>query len=374
MKILCSSDWHLGKKLENKTRIEEQEKVLSWILSVIDSEKPDVFIVAGDIYDTAVPTAKAEELFYDFASKVGEKTLFAVIAGNHDDSLRLSVASPLAKRHNILLFGESYMSVNSENLRADNNGFEYIKDGEKLCVTVLPYPSERALGLMYGESYEEKVSQKIQELSERYEENATNMFVSHLFMSGAQDKKSDERELGSAKLLSKEILPDCDFTLLGHIHKPMVVSHKKNAYYSGSLMPYSFDDTTEKRLMMFDTKNKTITDIPVKGYKKCIRITANSYDEAIELLINASDWVELHYAGEPLTMTQIASLRRAPACVKIIMENRITAVKKERKALSGKEMFEEFYKKQKSAEAPERLVSMFEEYFAKAEEGKNEAN
>ena len=114
MKILCSSDWHLGKKLENKHRIVEQEKVLSYILECVKEIKPDVFIVAGDIYDTAVPTAKAEELFYDFATKVGEHTLFAVISGNHDDALRLTVASPLAKRHNILLFGENRLNINTK--------------------------------------------------------------------------------------------------------------------------------------------------------------------------------------------------------------------------------------------------------------------
>ncbi len=374
MKILCSSDWHLGKKLENKQRIDEQKEVLKWIFEVVDVEKPDVFIVAGDIYDTAVPTAQAEELFYDFASKVGEKTLFVVIAGNHDDALRLSVASPLAKRHNILLFGESYMSVDTENLSADNGGFTYVKDGEKLCVAVLPYPSERALGVMYGENYEDKVAKKIQELSERFEENATNVFVSHLFMSGSEDKTSDERELGSAKLLSKEILPDCDFVLLGHVHKPMVVSHKKNAHYSGSLMPYSFDDVTDKRLMMFDTKDKSLKDILISGYKKCVRKEADTYEQAIQVLDEANEWVELHYTGEPLTMTQVASLRRHSACVKIVVENKAVIVKKDRKALSGRELFMEFYKKQKSAEAPERLVNVFADYLAKAEEGQNEAD
>lgn len=374
MKVLCSSDWHLGKKLENKSRIEEQEQVLKGILDVIDRENPDVFIVAGDIYDTAVPTARAEELFYEFASSAGEKTLFAVIAGNHDDALRLTVASPLAKRHNILLFGENYISINKDGLSVDNSGFTFEKNGEKLCVAVLPYPSERALNVMIGENYEEKVSQKIQEICTRFEENATNMFVSHLFMSGAEKEKSDERELGSAKLLSKEILPDCDFTLLGHVHKPMVVSHRKNAYYSGSLMPYSFDDTTDKRLMLFDTKNKTLTNIPIVGYKKCTRVFADLYDTVMAELDGASDWVELHYTGEPLTMSQIASIRRHPACVKIVIENKTVTLRENRKALSGKELFEEFYKKQKNADAPERLVTLFADYLAKAEEEKHETD
>lgn len=374
MKILCSSDWHLGKKLENKSRIEEQEKVLCEILSVLDREAPDVFIVAGDIYDTAVPTARAEELFYDFASRAGEKTLFAVIAGNHDDALRLSVASPLAKRHNILLFGESYMSVDAENLSANNSGFSFVKDDEKLNVAVLPYPSERMLGLMYGDSYEEKVAQKIQEISIRFEENATNIFVSHLFMSGAESAKSDERELGSAKLLSKSILPDCDFTLLGHVHKPMVVSQSKNAHYSGSLMPYSFDDTTDKRLMMFDTTTKTLKDIPITGYKKCVRVFADTYENAMQALDDANDWVELHYTGEPLTMSQIASIRRHGSCVKIVVENKAVLVKEDRKALSGRELFTEFYKKHKKADAPDRLVNAFADYLAKAEEDNHETD
>ena len=227
---------------------------------------------------------------------------------------------------------------------------------------------------MYGENYEDKVAKKIQELSERYEENATNVFVSHLFMSGSEDKTSDERELGSAKLLSKEILPDCDFVLLGHVHKPMVVSHKKNAHYSGSLMPYSFDDVTDKRLMMFDTKDKSLKDILISGYKKCVRKEADTYEQAIQVLDEANEWVELHYTGEPLTMTQVASLRRHSACVKIVVENKAVIVKKDRKALSGRELFMEFYKKQKSTEAPERLVNVFADYLAKAEEGENEAD
>lgn len=371
MKILCSSDWHLGKKLENKSRIEEQEKVLSNIFKVVEQENPDVFIVAGDIYDNAVPTARAEELFYDYASRFGEKTLFVVIAGNHDDALRLSVASPLAKRQNILLFGESYMSVESKGLRADNGGFSYEKNGEKLCVAVLPYPSERALGLMYGESYEEKVACKIRELSERFEQNATNVFVSHLFMAGAENNKSDERELGSAKLLSKQILPDCDLVLLGHVHKPMLVSRSKNAYYSGSIMPYSFDDTTNKMLMMFDTTSKNLSFIAIDGYKKCVRIYADSYEHAITQLDKTSEWIELHYTGQPLTMTQIATIRRHPNCAKIIIENKTVQLKESRRELSGKEMFEEFYKKQKKADAPERLTSLFSEYLAKAE-GENQ--
>lgn len=374
MRILCSSDWHLGKKLENKHRIEEQEKVLDYILQCVEEIKPDVFIVAGDIYDTAVPTARAEELFYDFATKVGEKTLFAVISGNHDDALRLTVASPLAKRHNVLLFGESRLSVQTENLSADNEGFTYEKNGEKVCVGVLPYPSETMLGMMLGENYEEKVSQKIQEIAMRFEENATNIFVSHLFMSGAKDETCDERELGSAKLLSKDVLPSCDFSLLGHIHKPMTVSKSKNAHYSGSLMPYSFDDNTDKRMILFDTTDKSITNVPIKGYKKCVRKYADSFESAMNVLQESADWVELHYTGEPLTMTQVAQIRRAESCVKTVIETSDVEVRKERKNLSGKEMFIEFYKKQKSAEPREELVNAFADYFAKAEEGSDETD
>jgi exonuclease SbcD len=340
----------------------------------VEEIAPDVFIVAGDIYDTAVPTARAEELFYDFATKVGEKTLFALISGNHDDPLRLTVASPLAKRHNILLFGESRISVSTENLNADNEGFTYEKNGEKLCVGVLPYPSESMLGMMMGENYEEKVSQKIQEIVTRFEENATNVFVSHLFMASAKDKTSDERELGSARLLNKEILPDCDFVLLGHVHKPMVVSRSKNAYYSGSLMPYSFDDTTDKRMILFDTKDKSLTDVPIMGYKKCVRAKVDDFESAMNILQESKDWVELHYSGEPLTMTQVAQIRRAESCVKMIVESRDLEVKKERKTLSGKEMFIEFYKKEKGAEPREELLNLFTQYFAQAEEENDETN
>ena len=374
MKILCSSDWHLGKKLENKHRIAEQEKVLSYILECVKEIKPDVFIVAGDIYDTAVPTAKAEELFYDFATKVGEHTLFAVISGNHDDALRLTVASPLAKRHNILLFGENRLNINTENLSADNDGFTFVKNGEKLCVGVLPYPSETALGVMFGESYEEKIKQKIQDISAKFSSDATNIFVSHLFITGASESLTDERELGSAKLLSKDILPTCDFVLLGHVHKPMVVSKSKNAHYSGSLMPYSFDDKTDKRMMLFDTQDKSLTDIPLKNYKKCVREFVNDFESAIKVLEESENYIELHYCGESLTMSQIAQIRRAESCAKIVIERQDVQVKKDRKQLTGKQLFVEFYKKQKSNEPRQEIVDLFATYLAKAEEEKDETD
>ena len=106
MKIIHTSDWHLGKRLSGKNRLEEQRAVIGEIAEICKSEKADVLIVAGDVFDTFVPPAEAEELFYAAIKQISDYCVVAVIAGNHDDSLRLSAAKGLAKASGILLLGD----------------------------------------------------------------------------------------------------------------------------------------------------------------------------------------------------------------------------------------------------------------------------
>jgi len=107
MRILHTSDWHLGKKLDNFSRIEEQKQVLAEICKIADQEKVDVVIIAGDLFDTYNPGTEAEELFYKTLKKLaknGSRPVIA-IAGNHDSPDRIEVPDPLAKECGIILAG-----------------------------------------------------------------------------------------------------------------------------------------------------------------------------------------------------------------------------------------------------------------------------
>jgi len=259
MKLLHTSDWHLGKKIERKQQNDDQALVLSELYDVAVRESVDVVVVAGDVFDTAVPPADAEELFYDTAVKFAEKFIFIVIAGNHDDAVRLCAARALAKKHGMVLCGDRDNSAFTFGNITGGDGFVTVeKNGEKLNLALLPYPYEGSLPS--GEApYAEKVEGAIKECCKCFKAGEYNAFVSHLFMTGSENEEST---LGGAKLIPVSALPDCDYVALGHIHKCMKV--KDNAWYSGSLLPYHFDDKGEKGVNVVEFGEKTtVSTVPL---------------------------------------------------------------------------------------------------------------
>ena len=106
MRILHSSDWHLGKTLDGYSRIEEQEKFLEFFVEKSREIQPDIIIIAGDIFDTSNPSAVAEKMFYDVLTNISSNTssLIVIIPGNHDSPKRLASAKLLARTHGIIIY------------------------------------------------------------------------------------------------------------------------------------------------------------------------------------------------------------------------------------------------------------------------------
>ncbi len=332
MKLLHTADWHLGKRLEGKTQLAEQKRALAELKEIVIREHIDVVVVAGDVFDTAVPASEAEELFYDTAVSISEHAFFVAIAGNHDDSVRLCAAKALAKKHGIVLCGEldnSYFTMNG--VEGGEGYIRYEKDGQRLNLALLPYPVEAMLGAG-DQPYEEKVASVIDKCAACFNEGEQNVFVSHLFMAGSQDEEST---LGGAKLLPHEVLPSCDYVALGHIHKCKAVSKQRRAYYSGSLLPYHFDDQAQKSVVIADLDSGEIKTVPLTQYQRLVRIEVSSFDEAVEKLKACEDKAEIIYkSSQPLNALQITELRSLPAFVKLTpmieRESELTEQRKKR--------------------------------------------
>ena len=152
MKILHTADWHLGVRTDDLDRFEEQKNALRQIIDIANKNQVDMVLVAGDVYDSAIPSSEAEKVFYNTLVELsrGGDCAVVVIAGNHDDPKRLSNANIFSDKFNIYLVGyidEIYISnVNSDrNIYAYECGTGYIKfrkrDGEEAVVACLPYPS-----------------------------------------------------------------------------------------------------------------------------------------------------------------------------------------------------------------------------------------
>lgn len=367
MKILHTSDWHLGKKLEGKSRLLEQRDVLFEIAEIADKENVDIILIAGDIFDTSVPTAEAEELFFECALKMARDRYLVAISGNHDDADRLSAPSPIAKACNIILCGKNdYASYSKAGVAGGENYLKITIGGEVCNLLLLPYVSASQLSYTKEDSYAELINEKIQNAAKVFEDDGVNIFMSHLFVTGSEGLLSDERELGSAKLLPKNILPkNAHYTALGHIHKPLTVSKSQNAYYSGSILSYSFDDTSEKIVKLIDAdKNgiKTVTDIKLSSGKKTLRVECSSFDEAIEQLDKNLDcYVEIVYlSGVPLSPSQIAEFKKRASFCKITVVNTVTTdTASVKKGKSDQELFEMFYESRTGEKPDKETVALF---------------
>ncbi len=268
MRILHTADWHLGKSLEGRSRLEEQRRFLSDFVRIVKNENADLVLIAGDIYDSPNPPAEAEKMFYRTLKQITEegKRLVLVIAGNHDSPERLVAAGPLAMEHGILMAGlpGSVIPVGAYGChQVLDSGEGYVEleiNGEKAVILLLPYPSEKRLNeVIYQEldseekkaaSYGERIGRFFALLEEKYREDTINLAVAHLFAMDASAGGSERgMMLGGSYLVDGDCLPKkAQYIALGHVHKPQAVPHTQGrAFYSGAPMPYHRNEAGARR-------------------------------------------------------------------------------------------------------------------------------
>lgn len=374
MKLLHTSDWHLGKRLYGKSRLDEQREVLTEIAGICERENIDVLLLAGDVFDTFVPVAEAEELFYETITALAKICVPIVIAGNHDDAERLNAPRDLARISGIILAGDdeperkfSGVYGGKQTGIETGKGFVRVKrGGETLNLAFVPYPTTAKLLDVAGEEdYKDKVGGEIAEAQECFTEGGINVTMSHLFVTGSIT--SDERDLGGTKQLPKENLgaERCVYTALGHIHKPMTVSKSNNAYYSGSILPYSFDETAEKRVLVIDTDGRKteVKSVPLNPVKKLYKIEASAEEEILDALDKHADgYVYIMYLSpKPLSPATASAMKKHPAFCYFEAKPRTAteeAVAK-RKEKTDRELFEAFYETKTGSKPNAALTEIF---------------
>lgn len=378
MRFLHTADWHLGAKTNGRDRLPEQKRVLEEILSIANHENIDCVIVAGDVFNTASPSAEAEELFFDAIEKLsngGERFVF-VLAGNHDDPTRLVAGLPLASKHNIALVSsldklKEKAFVSGQNVSVVETGKGYIKikkNEEIVTIAYLPYPSESRISekLDAGLDYADKVKQWAEIGASAFSYDAFNIFVSHLFMVGAK-LKDDDVKVGDILAVPKSKLPKADYVALGHLHTPQTLGD--NIYYSGAITEL---DPRQKNLgvNIFESENGrivSVNQVKLQNVRKFEKISAYGIENAKEKLENFDndDIVELEIIQEsPLASSEIKSLKKAYPCVSNIAltlngtkESNVS--KNQRKFLSDSELFTEFYKSVRGTEPEKDLTELF---------------
>ena len=254
MKIICTSDWHLGNLFHGNDRLPEHRHFMAWLLSKINEEQPDALLISGDIFDNGNPSAASQAAYYEFladATQTNPQMNIIIIAGNHDSANRLEAPRALLSRHKVEIRGTIHRSWHND----ENGGFWQIdyddmmipiegKDGMKVTVLAVPYLRS---DVVQNASYSKGVNAILRELTTRAREKYPDsrlVMMAHMYASGADIAKTDASEkliIGGQEEVCIEGWTDHpDFLTCGHIHKRQHIWNTNWARYSGSVLPMSF--------------------------------------------------------------------------------------------------------------------------------------
>ena len=255
MKLFHLSDLHIGIKLMNRDLYEDQQFIFNCIIDYAKERHPDVIMIAGDIYDKAIPSAEAVNLFNTFVTNLQESLpgcVIMMISGNHDSAPRIDCFRQILSKQNLYMVGNPPEKegdfIEKVTLHDDYGPIHFY-----LLPFVKPSMVKNIVGTQEGRnySYEETLNRLIQR--EKIETQERNILVSHQFYL-PPDKKADEiertdsevRTAGNIDEISASVLEPFDYAALGHIHKPMKVG--SDVYrYCGSPLPYSVSEAGQKK-------------------------------------------------------------------------------------------------------------------------------
>lgn len=397
MRILHTADWHLGKNLEGQSRMDEQEKFLDDFVKIVEENNIDLIIIAGDVYDSSNPPARAEKMFYDTLKRLsgnGER-LTLVISGNHDNPDRLVAAGPLAREHGIIMVGTPKTIVpcgeyGKNKVLDSGEGFIEIEmKGEKAIILAVPYPSEKRLNeVIYNgmeneedkaKSYSDRIFSLFDNLKSHYRQDTINLATSHLFAMGSEESGSERSiQLGGSFIVDGSCFPkEAQYVALGHVHKPQIVpGTNKKARYCGSPIHYNKKEINFiKKCFIVDVKageECNIEEVDLKVYKPIEIWKCGSIEEAITKCEENKDrecWVYLEITtNRYIREDEIKQMKDFKKDILEIMpkvkglEDEIALDLKEK---SFEEIFKDFYMKEREVppdgEVVELLLSIISE-------------
>ncbi|KRE74978.1 exonuclease SbcCD subunit D [Paenibacillus sp. Soil750] len=377
MRILHTADWHFGRALEGRSRMDEQIAFMDELVRIVEDQAIDLVLIAGDIYDSVNPPAAAEQLFYEGIARLadGGKRHVAIISGNHDHPDRLAASGPLAATQGITLIGLPIQEIQSIGIA---------RTGELARLIALPYPSESRLKELLSEvaeeevlrsKYSERVGALIRKQAASFEASTVNLIMSHLYVLGGHETESERPiQVGGAYTVDTTALTaGAQYVALGHLHRPQNVKAASPIRYSGSPLAYSFSEEGQ-------AKSVTILDLAPGQVAEPKEIFLNSgrplvswkakegigqVHQWLDEQRDSTAWIDLEITmTSAMSIEQIQSLRKAYEGFihirPIYPEMEVVRSAMPRAAFSMEEHFTRFYARQTGGAQPEpALVQLF---------------
>ncbi len=298
MKFIHLSDLHIGKRLSEHSLMDDMEHILQQILNTVDSEKPNGVIIAGDVYDTTVPTIDSVNMLNWFITELSErKVAVFLISGNHDSSDRLGFGSSIFEKNNI------FFSTSVGNTMA----YRTISDGsESVDVYMLPYVSPRGMGSLFPDreikTHEDAVKAIIENTPMKLD--SKKILIAHQFVINGDVKpeisESEMITVGGIDSVSSELFDMFDYVALGHIHNPQSTG-RDTVRYCGTPLVFSKSEVgKEKSMTVIEIDDsvsiRTIPFVP----KRNVRVLKGPLQEIIDNASDTDDFVYLTLTDEPI--------------------------------------------------------------------------
>lgn len=372
MKFVHLSDLHLGKRVNGYSMIEDQKYILIKILNVIDEQKAEAVVIAGDVYDKPIPPTEAVQLFDDFLFRLVERNLqILVISGNHDSPERIA-------------FGSRFMDKSGVHMSQVYNGkndLVELKDKYgKVNFYMLPFVKPSNVRRFFEDeeinTYTDAVRVAVSHMN--VNKKARNVIITHQFVTGAQRSKSETIAVGGTDNVDSYVFDDFDYVALGHIHGPQNVG-KNTVRYCGTPLKYSFSEISHK-------KSVTVVEMKEKGNVKVstveltpkldMREIKGTYEELTFKKnyenTNTEDYLHIILTDEEDVADAVAKLRCVyPNLMKLDYDNTRTrnslalTQAEETEKKSDTELLSEFFEKQNgkplSDEQLEYAANLFEQ-------------
>lgn len=299
MKVLHTSDWHLGKRLLQHERTEEHQHFLSWLLEVIRAEKVEVLLVAGDVFDTGAPSNTALKQYYDFLRALHHTGCRHVIitGGNHDSIATLNAPKELLRFFNVHVIGGVPENLQDEVIPVENAAGEV-----ELVVCAVPFLRDKDVRLsIAGETAEEREQRLKDGICNHYKElvpfirsykqaGVPVIATGHLFAAGSSTSDSEkEIHVGNLGQICGDQFPlEFDYVALGHLHRPQTVGGFSHIRYSGSPIPLSFSENDDRKsvlLLQFESgKMNSLIEVPVPRQRRLVRFKGSLEQVQVKMM------------------------------------------------------------------------------------------
>ena len=333
MKVLHTSDWHLGRTLYGRKRYEEFATFLQWLNDTIVNQQVDILLIAGDVFDTSTPSNRAQELYYRFLCRVAGTQCrhIAIIAGNHDSPSFLNAPRELLLALNVHVVGAAADRPDDEVLVLDD------ADGKpEAIVCAVPYLRDRDVrGVEPGETLEAKTAKFVEGVRNHYAQvcaiaetkrqelkqagsvdSIPIIATGHLFTTGGKTVEGDgvrELYVGTLAHVGEEAFPAViDYLALGHLHVPQQVGGHDHMRYCGSPIPMGYGEAKQtKQVVIVEFSHEPspgpaparplVRTLPVPNFQPLERISGSLdviNDRIEELKAGAGNaWLEIEYTG-----------------------------------------------------------------------------